>query len=745
MTLAFYPGLSPETPRLLGRFLPPVAEGVAAHYVQRHTRPGDLVVDPFGQAPQVAVEALSLDRRVVVATLNPVARLAVSLAVRPPSVAELRGALTRLGDAPVGLGSADRLEPQLLALYQTECAECQAKVTADYFDWDSEAGEPVEKGYICLACGGPRRAATSLADREQARRFSRNGPDYHFLLGRLAGPNDPDRAHVEEALAVYPTRTLTAIGAVVVKFEGLALDRNSQRLLAGLLVAALDEATVLGQDRPKVLAVPRRFRELNFWLALERAVGLVAGLAAPDRAMGLDDLLAAPGGAAIHAYAGPMRELAGMLPPGACPLVISGLPRPSQAFWTLSALWTAWIWGRAQAEPLWGMLRRRRYDWNWHARGLERTLAAARPALAAEGYLVALVGEAEPGLSAAALAAGARAGYRLDGFALRADTGEAQAQWTPAVSEAPAVPAAAGLAQRVREAMAAALRARAEPSRWAHLHAAAWVAVARGGGEATPPAEGDDVLGPVNRAIEAAARDTSVFSRLGADAGDEPTTGLWWLVNADSSNLPGAPLADRVETAAWQRLTAEAPVDEHDLLPSVYAAFPGALTPGRALVMACLEACGQRLEAGLWQLRPEDTPGQRADDQASILAHLRVLGVRNGFEVKDSNPQAWREGGQSVYVFAVLTAATLSAHLLRPPPTARRRFLVLPGGRAGLAEVKLRRDPRLRQALLASDWRIVKYRHVRRMAADAALTRATLEPALGGDPLEAAQQLALPE
>jgi hypothetical protein len=31
------------------------------------------------------------------------------------------------------------------------------------------------------------------------------------------------------------------------------------------------------------------------------------------------------------------------------------------------------------------------------------------------------------------------------------------------------------------------------------------------------------------------------------------------------------------------------------------------------------------------------------------------------------------------------------------------------------------------------------------MAADAAVTRATLEPALGGDPLDAAQQLALPE
>ena len=58
---------------------------------------------------------------------------------------------------------------------------------------------------------------------------------------------------------------------------------------------------------------------------------------------------------------------------------------------------------------------------------------------------------------------------------------------------------------------------------------------------------------------------------------------------------------------------------------------------------------------------------------------------------------------------------------------------------------KLRRDPRLRPALSGGAWTIVKYRHIRRMAADARLTRATLEPALAADPLEAARQLALPE
>ncbi|MCC6189722.1 MAG: hypothetical protein IT318_11870 [Anaerolineales bacterium] len=180
-------------------------------------------------------------------------------------------------------------------------------------------------------------------------------------------------------------------------------------------------------------------------------------------------------------------------------------------------------------------------------------------------------------------------------------------------------------------------------------------------------------------------------------------------------------------------------------MAATYAAFPETVTPGRSLVFACVHSYAQRLGPDRWQLRAEDEPARRAVDLAEILAYLRALGVRQGFEVDQANPQTWRDAAQPVYVFAVLTSAHLSTHLLGEPLAGRRRFLVLPGGRAGLAEFKLRRDPRLRPALSGGAWTIVKYRHIRRMAADARLTRATLEPALAADPLEAARQLALPE
>jgi hypothetical protein len=187
-------------------------------------------------------------------------------------------------------------------------------------------------------------------------------------------------------------------------------------------------------------------------------------------------------------------------------------------------------------------------------------------------------------------------------------------------------------------------------------------------------------------------------------------------------------------------------VDEHQVWPQLYGTFPGAETPGRGLLLACLSSYADRLEAGVWRLRQEDRPETRADEMDWIQAELRALGRRQGFEVTGANPVEWRAAGQVEYSFTVINSAALSGLVLGPPtPGERQRFIVLPGGRAGLAEHKLRRDPRLRAALAAGRWSLIKYRHVRRMAAEAEVTRATLEPRLRADPLEAAQQLSLPE
>jgi len=61
-------------------------------------------------------------------------------------------------------------------------------------------------------------------------------------------------------------------------------------------------------------------------------------------------------------------------------------------------------------------------------------------------------------------------------------------------------------------------------------------------------------------------------------------------------------------------------------------------------------------------------------------------------------------------------------------------LIVLPGGRANLVAFKLQRDPRLRQAV-EEGWRFVKYRQVRWLAENPALSIESLDEFLAQDSL----------
>ena len=99
---------------------------------------------------------------------------------------------------------------------------------------------------------------------------------------------------------------------------------------------------------------------------------------------------------------------------------------------------SAWLWGRESAAALRSVLRRRRYDWSWHADALNRTFAAVLPALASGGKMIGLMPEAEPGFVGCALAGADGAGCALTDAVLRADTAEAQFMWERAAHAPPA-------------------------------------------------------------------------------------------------------------------------------------------------------------------------------------------------------------------------------------------------------------------------------------------------------------------
>jgi hypothetical protein len=95
----------------------------------------------------------------------------------------------------------------------------------------------------------------------------------------------------------------------------------------------------------------------------------------------------------------------------------------------------------------------------------------------------------------------------------------------------------------------------------------------------------------------------------------------------------------------------------------------------------------------------------------------------------------WHDKSRPVYAFAIQWTARVHDLVLSESPAGIQPCLVIPGGRAALVALKLRRDPRLGKALAKANWQFIKYRHLRRILAEENLDRHILKQIFGLDPL----------
>ncbi len=729
--IPFPPGHPTPRSGPLSRFLPPLEEGMVRRFLDSFGQAGDRVLDPFGVSPRLAAEAAAAGRAVVVAANNPVSRFVLLHTLKPFDLPQLQSALARLASAPK---DGSRLEPFLLDLYETHCTDCGRVVSADHFIWDRDPPRPTHRAYSCPHCSHAAEEPIERADLEKARTYEGRGLQYALALQQVAPAGDPDREHAEAALAVYPGRARYALITLVNKLDQMELPVMERAAVHALLLSAFDSANALwgypdGRTRPKQLVASARYVEVNVWRALERAVGEWA-IDDPQLAV-LDYDPAAPlEPGTIAVYAGPMRDLVDLLgsqPPDA---ILTVLPRPNQAYWTLSALWSAWLWGRETAAPIKMALRRRRYDWSWHASALRATMGRAAQALGAGAPAATFIAESEPGFLEAALVGLDSSGYRLTGRTLRTDTQEALLLWESAPNRPKPQPAG-GLVQRMSSIAAEALRLRGEPGSFGYLHAASWSDL--GEREQLAPLwqkESGQTLTTIGRAFEMALADQGDFIRV--DRNQELESGQFWLAASEGA---GVPLGDRVELAVLELLRTEEGLGTESIEARLGQQFPGLLVPSRRLVRACLISYAEEDAEMLWRLRVEDQADQRAIDRKDMLRLLTELGERLEWAVEPSGESslAWTSNGEPQFVFEILETACLSegfeAHAESP------FTFVLPGGRASLVAFKAARDPRLK-AWLESGVRVVKFRHVRRLAEEANLRRERLLERLALDPPE---------
>lgn len=744
--LIFTPGEANESTLPLGRFLPPVPARMVMGWLKKTAAPGSLILDPLGSTPQLPLEAARAGYRVLVATNNPIITFMIEELAQVPSRGDFQAALAELASAHRG---NERLEVHIRSLYQSECVTCHQSIQPQAFLWKRGETQPYARLYHCPHCGDEREHPLDEAD---IKRLALPGnPNLHRAraLERIAPPGDLLRDGAQEAIQFFLPRSLYVLTHLINRIEGLSIPENRRRLLYALALSVCDDATVLwpypeGRSRPRQLTIPPQFRENNLWLAIERAVDDWLHPGSRVSLTHWPELPPADGG--ICLFPGRLRSLLPLpasLPIEAATMV---LPRPNQAFWTLSAVWSGWLWGRQAVQPLRNALERQRYDWHWHAQALSSVFSLLAKHLPQATPIWGILPELAPGFLSAAVLAAEAIGLHLEGLSQQPETELAQLLLKSEQARNPQ-PLGEEIDPVIERGVFDLLSSAGEPVEYISLHAAGLKSLA---------AQHLLPSGQVYLTGETFARLQNGFTRLfkfnrrlkryERQPSQNIETGWWWF-----SDLPGSlesPLADRVEIALVRWLLKNPGRTLLEIEAGLNEQFPGLLTPPLALLQVCLDSYAAKAGANSngWQVRPSEAPATRRADLEAIRRGLERLGKRLGFLTQGEQPLAWqRKEGNPVLLLFPLASAVISRHVYQQqalPPN--RCILVIPGSRVNLALYKMRRDPRLAEAV-ASGWRFMKFRQLRQMLDHPNLDQSLFEEMLAADPprWEDATQLSL--
>lgn len=719
----YIPGFKPADSGPLARFLPALEDGVISAWLSHQTLTGNWLLDPFGFSPQLVLEAARSGFRVLVTANNPVTRFLLEIFANPPPQAEFTAALADLGAVKKG---DERLEQHLQSLYLTQCEKCEKQIHASAFLWRRDEDVPYARIYECPHCKDSGERPVANMDKEIALQIAGTDTLHRTrLFERVVSLKDEDRVYAEEAIEHYLPRPLYALSTIINRLDSLHLSEPRRRALTALILLACDAGNTLWahpaeRPRPKQLSTPNQFRESNVWTMLERGIALFAGSGSPVPVEAWPKRIPESGGICI--YEGRLKDLAHEvkreIPIAA---VVGSVPRPNQAFWTLSALWAGWLWGKNAVEPYKVALRRRRYDWAWSATALFAMFSHLNELLADDVPVFGVLPEPEAPFLTSAFTAAHTAGFVLEHVALRTEHDPVQIVWKSGEK----IKSASLDIEMIRKALREFLAVRGEPTGYLFLHTAGLIALTEANALRQTEDELDIVIRKTQNVMEQALKGGNEFSHY--STGEGVDTGMWGL----ATSSPSESLTDRVEIAIVTYLQKNRKVIFLEVEEHLNQQFTGLMTPSKGLIYAVLNSYAEK-DGGGWKLRDEDLASTRREEMKNIFSQLKEIGTRlNYLSSIGDKVLTWSENGKPIRKFHVLASALVGRAL---ETADEQTVIVIPGGRAALVAYKQDRDPALKERL--KKHRLVKYRLLRGLLDLPILTRETFAEQIASDPVE---------
>lgn len=724
---AYQMGDTPPRRIPLDRYLPVLPRGMVTRLANFNLPGGGWIFDPFGLSPCLDLELAQAGYKVLVCQNNPILNLLLELQANPPTQDEVVRCAAIMAGAMKG---NQRLEVVLQKLYESRCRSCGITLPADAYLWEKGSATPFATVLDCPNCGTKGEFAWDDIDAASLALSTQNNLPAAWAVEKIAAKGDPIRDEAEEVVGSHLQRALYFVFTFINKFQTLNLTQREKQVISGILLDVLDDATPIHQighslPRPRQFLVPVRFHEHNLWKSFEQSVIYWQQRTLP---VPLTIYPALPEGPGICLYRGRIRELADETIPVDMQAILTVLPRPQHAFWTLSASWSAWLFGRDEASRISNVINRRRYDWNWHTNALVSALQAVARTMKTDIPLVTLLPEVEPAYIWSAFNAFHRSGFTCSGFAIHAEDEIAQTMWsrsdtTSAVTEKQVIDSA-------QSAVIKYLREKGEPAEYLEISTAAILGINQN--SCSP--ENIPVTTLLGQ-VRAAFSNPAYFRHYGT--GEQTLESGSWMLK----NITGGVTSqmDRIEDYVVKVLSTGESVQFEQLEERLHREIKPIFSPIRDLLMHILSSYAEEDPniPNRWLIRVNEHPSLRALDQKTIRGMLAKLGGQMEMEVVHrDNILEWVNpiDKQLQYRFIIFTHSKFTEMLARDDGSAPNRVLVIPGSRSNLIVYKKKNNPWLADML--EEWHLLKFRHVSRLMDNPMLTRDTFDLLLDNDPPE---------
>jgi hypothetical protein len=708
---SYIPGSIKGYDMLLENFIPPLPKSTFPSWIEKMGLSDHLIIDPISANPLLPVELAASGYRVLSARGNPIIWLITEVAASAPTKEDFSTVLNKLFNTRHGNAT---LFNHLQDLYITPCINCGKMIQPDGFVWEKGKDRPISRLYHCQFCADEGEKDISDFDLENLNRLGNLGIHRSRAFQRVVSGGEYEQASLHAALDCYLPRALYVCMLLVNRLERLSLNKDQAKYIRAVLLSVFNDAHSLKHWPPRdyrflQLSVPTKFFERNLFLSLQTAsqhwkhintaVKISYWPNPPDE------------GGGICFYQRDLTEKNKLVSNNTPAAITTIFPRPGQAFWTLSAVWSGWLWGSKAVSPMRSALGRRRYDWYWFTKAVHIALNRITSSLQDNTLALGILPQYTPNLAFGLFTGMHTAGFELRGSAFRVSDEMLQCQWKKRPSANSVLQSEVDLHKVISQF----LTARGEPAEYHRIIMQTIIEFAR---ENRIPINLSEVkesdFTRLQNLIKQLLAETNFLKPFSSDL---PGGSRWWLLNEKNIEPP---ISERVESVVRKFLLSRKEIHLEDLDREICEKFTGERTPEPELVNTILQsyAAPKPNDPYLFRLRSNESADAREKDLKEIKDMLIKIGKSFNLQATGNSIIYWKDivSKNYSYIFYPTVSTEISQFVFKHEPLGNaQQVIVFPGSRSSWISYRLQHDPHFASAV-ENGWHFLKFRYLRRLA-----------------------------